>query len=213
MVGDTRKTLTHKLKAPTWPADILGSIDGTRAKAGEKIFNETCRGSHQNSLYALTDVGTDPQRANSFGQPVAGGKPFPAAIKPILDNLKARAFSDDGISPADQTTMDANPVIWRKTGQYLARPLTGVWATAPYLHNGSVPTLWHLLHPAERPAKFVVGNREYDPAKLGYSTGGDGWIFDTSQPGKSNIGHAGDKYGTNLTEDQKAALLEFLKTI
>jgi hypothetical protein len=109
--------------------------------------------------------------------------------------------------------MDANPVIWRATGQYLARPLTGVWATAPYLHNGSVPTLWDLLHPAQRPAKFIVGNREYDPAKVGYVTGGSGWTFDTSQPGNSNIGHTGDKYGTNLTEDRKAALLEYLKTI
>jgi hypothetical protein len=207
------EVLTHKLKAPKWPADVLGTIDETKAKAGEKIFNDTCRDCHQNHIYALTDVGTDPQRANSFGQPVAGHGPFPTAIKPILDGLKTRAFADDGISPADQATMDANPVIWRATGEYLARPLTGVWATAPYLHNGSVPTLWHLLHPAQRPAKFIVGNREYDPAKLGYSTDGNGWTFDTSQPGNSNVGHNGDKYGTNLTEDQKTELLEYLKTI
>jgi hypothetical protein len=207
------EVLIHKLQAPKWPSDILGPIDVMKAKSGEKIFNDTCRGCHQNNLYALTDVGTDPQRANSFGQPVAGGVPFPAAIKPILDGLKARAFSDDGIPAAEQANMDANPVIWRATGQYLARPLTGVWATAPYLHNGSVPTLWHLLHPSERPAKFIVGNREYDPAKIGYSTGGNGWTFDTSQPGNRNIGHAGDRYGTNLGEDQKAALLEYLKTI
>jgi hypothetical protein len=207
------EVLVHKLTAPKWPAGILGPIDQTKAKAGEKIFNDTCRDCHQNRLYALTEVGTDPQRANSFGQPVAGGVAFPTAVKPILDGLKARAFSDDGISTADQAAMDANPVIWRATGQYLARPLTGVWATAPYLHNGSVPTLWHLLHPAQRPAKFIAGNREYDPEKLGYSTGGNGWTFDTSQPGNSNIGHAGDKYGTNLTEDQKVALLEYLKTI
>lgn len=207
------EVLVHKLSAPKWPADVLGPIDQTKAKAGEKIFNDTCRDCHQNRLYPLTEVGTDPQRANSFGQPVAGGVPFPAAVKPLLDRLKARAFSDDGISPAEQAQMDANPVVWRATGQYLARPLTGVWATAPYLHNGSVPTLWHLLHPAERPRKFIVGNREYDPAKLGYSTTGNGWTFDTSQPGNSNIGHTGDKYGTNLSEDQKAALLEYLKTV
>jgi mono/diheme cytochrome c family protein len=206
------EVLTHKLRAPKWPADILGPIDETKAQAGEKIFNDKCRDCHQNRLYAPTDVGTDPQRANSFGRFV-GGVPFPAAFKPILDSLKARAFSDDGISTADQATMDANPVIWRLTGQYLTRPLTGVWATSPYLHNGSVPTLWHLLHPTQRPAKFIVGNREYDPAKLGYSAGGNGWTFDTSQPGNSNTGHAGDKYGTNLTEDQKDALLEYLKTI
>jgi hypothetical protein len=207
------EVLTHKLQPPKWPADIFGPIDQTKAAAGAKIFDDTCRGCHQNDLCALTNVGTDPQRANSFGQPVAGGVPFPAAVKPILDGLKARAFSDDGISAADQAAMDANPAVWRATGQYLARPLTGVWATAPYLHNGSVPTLSDLLHPAQRPAKFIVGNREYDPAKVGYSTDGSGWTFDTSQPGNSNIGHAGERYGTNLTEDQKAALLEYLKTI
>jgi hypothetical protein len=207
------EVLTHKLKPPTWPSDILGPVNQAKAKAGEKIYNDTCRDCHQNRLYALSDVGTDPRRANSFGQPVAGNKPFPIAIKPILDGLKARAFSDDGISAADQASMDANPVVWRATGQYLARPLAGVWATAPYLHNGSVPTLWHLLHPAQRPAKFIVGNREYDPAKLGYSTTGSGWTFDTSQPGNSNVGHTGERYGTNLTEDQKATLLEYLKTI
>jgi mono/diheme cytochrome c family protein len=206
------EVLTHKLSAPKWPVEIFGPIDQTKTAAGEKVFNDTCGGCHQNHLYTLTDVGTDPQRANSFGQPV-GGVPFPAAVKPILDGLKARAFLDDGVSAADQAAMDANPVIWRATGEYLARPLTGVWATAPYLHNGSVPTLWHLLHPAQRPAKFIVGNREYDPAKVGYSTGGSGWVFDTSQPGNSNIGHAGDRYGARLTEGQKAALLEYLKTI
>jgi mono/diheme cytochrome c family protein len=207
------EVLTHKLTPPKWPADLFGPIDEAKAKAGEKIFNETCRDCHQNRLYALTDVGTDPQRANSFGQPVAGGLSFPKAIQPILDRLKARAFADDGISAADQATMDANPVIWRATGQYFARPLTGVWATAPYLHNGSVPTLYHLLHPMERPAKFPVGNHDYDPVKIGYAISGSGWTFDTSQPGNSNIGHTGDKYGTNLSEDQKASLLEYLKTI
>jgi len=205
--------LIHKLSAPKWPADIFGPIDQTKAAAGEKIFNDTCRGCHQNRLVALADIGTDPQRANSFGQPVAGGVPFPAAVKPILDGLKARAFLQDGISAADQAAWDANPTIWQATGQYLARPLTGVWATAPYLHNGSVPTLWDLLYPADRPAKFIVGNCEYDPAKIGYSTVGTGWTFDTSQPGNANTGHAGDKYGTNLTKDQKDALLEYLKTI
>jgi hypothetical protein len=109
--------------------------------------------------------------------------------------------------------MDAPHVIWRATGQYMARPLDGVWATAPYLHNGSVPTLWHLLHPDRRPKTFITGNREYDPDNIGYATNGNGWTFDTSHPGNSNIGHTGDKYGTNLPEDQKNALLEYLKSI
>jgi hypothetical protein len=209
------EVLTHKLSPPKWPTEVLGAIDADKAKTGEKLFNDLCRDCHQNRLYALTDVGTDPQRASSFGQPVpgAGGKAFPAAVQPILDGLKARAFQDDGISPAEQAQMDAPKVIWRATGQYMARPLTGVWATGPYLHNGSVPTLWDLLHPDQRPKKFTTGGTEYDPAKLGYAATGAGWSFDTSQPGNSNIGHTGDKYGTNLTEEQKSALLEYLKTM
>jgi hypothetical protein len=114
--------------------------------------------------------------------------------------------------------MDASPVIWRATAQYLARPLNGIWATAPYLHNGSVPTLDDLLHPDRRPAKFAVGNREFDPLRIGYqgdvtATGPNIWIYDTAQPGNSNIGHSGEAFGTTLPEDQKAALLEYLKKL
>src|SRR3954466_7506420 len=50
---------------------------------------------------------------------------------------------------------------------YVAPPLAGVWATAPYLHNGSVPTLWHLMHPAERPTAFDVGGHALDLVKVG----------------------------------------------
>jgi hypothetical protein len=94
--------------------------------------------------------------------------------------------------------------------------LNGIWATAPYLHNGSVPTLYDLLHPDRRPAKFAMGNREFDPAKIGYqddvtAAGPTIWIYDTSQSGNSNIGHSGEAFGTTLPEDQKVALLEYLK--
>jgi hypothetical protein len=189
-------------------------VDKVKAKIGEQIFDATCADCHRNRLFALTEIGTDPNRANSFGQPVGKNVPFPIAIKPILDGLKARAFADDNISPAVQLTMDAPNVVWRATGQYYARTLHGTWATAPYLHNGSVPTIWDLLHPDKRPAKFAMGNREYDPVKLGYVTtpakDGQSWTFDTSQPGNSNIGHT---FGANLTGDQKSALIEYLKTI
>jgi hypothetical protein len=96
--------------------------------------------------------------------------------------------------------------------------LNGIWATAPYLHNGSVPTLHDLLHPDRRPAKFAVGNREFDPVRIGYqydltATGPNIWTYDTTQPGNSNIGHSGEAFGTTLPEDQKAALLEYLKKL
>jgi hypothetical protein len=210
------EVLVHQLQPPQWPAEMLGKIDETKAKAGEKIFNDKCQGCHRDNLYTLVEIGTDPNRGNSFGQPVQG-TPFPNAVSPILDALKKRAFMDDGVSAADQAGFDANPAIWRATGQYLARPLKGIWATSPYLHNGSVPTLYHMLHPEQRPATFGVGNREFDPDKIGYqsaATDGPGiWKFDTTAPGNSNIGHAGDRFGTTLPEDQKAALLEYLKTL
>ena len=209
------EVLTHKLQPPEWPADVLGVIDEAKAQKGGQIFNQKCAGCHQNRIFPQMQIGTDPNRANSFGQPV-GTVPFPKAVAPILDGLKNRAFADDGISAADQAAMDVNPVVWRATAQYLARPLNGIWATAPYLHNGSVPTLYDLLHPDKRPAKFAVGNREFDPVKVGYraeldATGPNVWVFDTAQPGNSNIGHQGEAFGTSLSEDDKSALLEYLK--
>ena len=206
--------LTHKLKAPVWPANIFGQVDQAKAKVGEQIFDATCLDCHRNQLFAVKEIGTDPQRATSFGQPVGKKVPFPAAVKPILDGLKMRAFSDDNIPAADRAAMDAPNVVWRATGQYFARPLHAAWATGPFLHNGSVPTLWDLLHPDKRPARFSVGNHEYDPSRLGFVTTpaatGESWTFDTSQPGNSNTGHT---FGANLTEDQKSALLEYMKTI
>ena len=163
------EVLTHKLQPPKWPADVLGAIDETKAQKGEQIFNQKCAACHQDKMIAQMQVGTDPIRANSFGQAV-GRTPFPKAIAPILGGLKKRAFADDGISPAEQAVMDANPVIWRATAQYLARPLNGIWATAPYLHNGSVPTLYDMLHPDQRPPKFAMGNREFDPVRIGYQS-------------------------------------------
>ncbi len=211
------EVLTHKLQPPKWPADVLGAIDETQAQKGEQIFNDKCAGCHQDKMFPQMQIATDPNRANSFGQPV-GTAPFPLAVAPILDSLKKRAFADDGISAAEQKGMDADPAVWRATAQYLARPLNGIWATAPYLHNGSVPTLYDLLHPDRRPAKFAVGTHEFDPAKVGYRSdtntpGPNVWIYDATQPGNSNIGHSGDAFGTTLPEDQKSALLEYLKKL
>ncbi|MBS0362019.1 MAG: hypothetical protein JSR98_11605 [Proteobacteria bacterium] len=95
---------------------------------------------------------------------------------------------------------------------YKARPLNGIWATAPYLHNGSVPTLAALLNPAKRPPVFWISGREYDPKDVGFvSTPNVGWKFDTSLPGNSNAGH---DYGTSkLSDADRAALVEYLKTL
>lgn len=95
---------------------------------------------------------------------------------------------------------------------YKARPLNGVWASAPYLHNGSVPTLADLLRPPDqRPATFTTGLLEYDPVRVGFAADRVGpFLVDTSLPGGSNRGHL---YGTTLSEPERAALLEYLKTL
>ena len=99
---------------------------------------------------------------------------------------------------------------------YQAVLLEGVWLRAPYLHNGSVPTLMDLLTtPVARPKKFYRGYDVLDQRDVGFVSNGPdaarlGFEYDTSLPGNSNQGHA---YGTDLPEDQKRALIEFLKTL
>jgi hypothetical protein len=105
---------------------------------------------------------------------------------------------------------------------YKVRPLDGIWATPPYLHNGSVPTLYDLLSPvAERPKTFYTGDREFDPVKLGLKTDAAPGLtlFDTSKPGNLNIGHAFSDtpgpgvIGRFLQPDERKAIIEYLKTL
>jgi len=112
-----------------------------------------------------------------------------------------------------------------RTGGYVAPDLSGVWATAPYLHNGSVPTLWHLLDGEPRPVAFQVGGHALDLERVGNAgrTGDDGvyrypeghtpWsrprVYDTRTPGRSNVGH---EFRT-LTSEEKWALIEYMKTL
>ncbi len=123
---------------------------------------------------------------------------------------------------------------------YKGRPLNGIWATAPYLHNGSVPNLYELLLPKYRPGDpltdefgepieyrsdaFYVGSREFNPERVGFRDNGyDGFLFDTSLPGNDNGGH---EYAAGITavdansdplpplsKVQRRALLEYLKTL
>jgi mono/diheme cytochrome c family protein len=97
---------------------------------------------------------------------------------------------------------------------YKGRPLQGIWATAPYLHNGSVPNLWEMLLPAaERSKIFYMGTREFDPVNVGYQTNesaDNSFKFDTSLAGNSNSGH--DYGNAKLSPDDRKALVEYMKT-
>lgn len=97
---------------------------------------------------------------------------------------------------------------------YKGRPLDGIWATAPYLHNGSVANLYEiLLPPEERMKEFYVGSQNFDPLHVGFETksGPGTFLLDTSKSGNSNAGHI---FGNNeFTEDQREQLVEYLKTL
>jgi hypothetical protein len=108
----------------------------------------------------------------------------------------------------------SNPPANRKVLAYKARPLNGIWATAPYLHNGSVSSLYELLTPAaKRKSEFYLGTYEYNVRDGGYITdkGPDNTFrFDTTLEGNSKAGH---EYGTTLSENDKRALINYLKML
>jgi mono/diheme cytochrome c family protein len=228
--------LATGIKAPAWPEEALGKIDREKAKRGAALFEAHCAKCHGpkaadplgDGLVALKEVGTDPNRLVNYGRklgpggvPQGGGRQppleyeeFPAALRDAVGRYLRQACRDDKMDAAEERKLEeGRPNQWRRTNGYVARELAGVWATAPYLHNGSVPTLYHLLLPAgKRPAKFPLGQRDYDPVKVGYTTAVEKprFTFDVSKRGNSNAGH---EYGTGLADEERWALVEYLKTL
>src|SRR5215470_12568390 len=100
---------------------------------------------------------------------------------------------------------------------YESRVLCGIWATAPYLHNGSVPNLWELLLPAkDRKTSFKVGSRVFDPKNVGYATEDSPFrnaTYVTDPMNANGNGNGGHEYGTDLTPDERWAIIEYLKTL
>jgi hypothetical protein len=144
----------------------------------------------------------------------ADEKGLMADLKADQDDNELRVASDQLVEQQKAKTNEL---------KYKARPLDGIWATGPYLHNGSVPNLQALLkEPNERPAKFFVGTRYFDPENVGFTTlqtrQNDGFEFDTSKPGNRNSGHAAYKAKGSTTPhvfdtDERNALVEYLKTL
>jgi mono/diheme cytochrome c family protein len=129
-------------------------------------------------------------------------------LKSYYDDLQSSVKSFNGQPESATVAENAPPTL-----KYKAAPLAGIWATAPYLHNGSVPNLYELLLPSnERTSKFYVGSREFDAKKIGFKTeqAPGTTLFDTSLPGNSNAGH--DTYGT-FNEEQRWQLVEYLKSL
>lgn len=138
------------------------------------------------------------QDAKAFGHP---------------EDVHTPKYVDGKLWPADRA------VSKQALLAYKARPLNGIWTSAPFLHNGSVPNLYELLLPAtERSKTFHMGSLEFDPKMVGFGVGPSegSFLFDTTLPGNSNAGH---EYGTGaygspaLTESDRWALIEYMKTL
>lgn len=139
--------------------------------------------------------------------------------------VENRAYRDAQITPEEKPRMDGFglPIGVREKVAYKARPLAGVWATAPFLHNGSVPSIYQLLSPQdERATTFYKGTLEYDPRHLGYRTEPftNGFLFDTRISGNRNSGHefrvgarGNGVIGRLLQPEERWALLEYLKVL
>ncbi len=137
---------------------------------------------------------------------------FAAKIKRYATDLQVNAGAPSASTNAIPSA-DERAAARERLMVYKGRPLDGIWATAPYLHNGSVPNLWELLLPANRRSKtFSVGNIEYDPVHVGFKTtqAPGTTLFDTSLPGNSNAGH--DMYG-DFDDEQRWDLVEFMKSL
>lgn len=174
-------------------------------------------------------AGLDAAIDQQLGQLDPKKLPVGLALSYLGTMIREQAYKDAGLDAAKQAEYDGFGILDlpQVVPAYKPRPLSGIWATAPYLHNGSVPTLYDMLSPAdERPRTFRVGSREFDPVHVGITQGSDAdgfWLFDTSQAGNSNRGHefnAGYVKGNGprngligplLTREERLAIIEHLK--
>ena len=189
------------LKPPRYPFPI----DATRSARGEAVFLKTCAkchgtygpgGEYPNRVVELATIGTDPARA--------------------------RGLSPRFVSHYNATWFGEEVQVAGEMVGYQAPPLDGVWATAPYLHNGSVPTLAALLKSSDRPGRFYRPRStefdDYDTARVGWKheVPAEGQVdagrslFDASRFGLGNGGHT---FGDTLKEDERSDLIEYLKTL
>lgn len=197
----------ESLRPPVYPKQI----DPVLKRQGQQLFEQHCAschgtyaadGSYPNVRIALDDVGTDPVRLSALT--VAGRTKYANSW-----------FAHAGEAQHQTTEVDPDG--------YVAPPLDGIWASAPYLHNGSVPTLWHMLNPKSRPTVWRRTSFEMDESRVGLAveeleeppvTVSDPVVrrsyFDTRRFGKSKAGH---DYPDVLTTSEKRAVLEYLKSL
>jgi mono/diheme cytochrome c family protein len=210
--------------------DMAGEITYRDGKA----FRNDWRERIWSMPWLATDViGTDPTLADNYVDTkysatklVPGSDPVNAGdgLQVLLNRLMPQLYEKWDISGDKVANFDGLNVPFRIENQraYKSRPLHGVWATPPFLHNGSVPTIYDLLSPLRaRPEIFYSGNREYDPKKLGYAAEDPIGAFkhDTTIKGNWNTGHLftdvqmPGRIGDLLSEQQRMDIIEYVKVM
>lgn len=200
------------IEAPKYPFPV----DAPMAAKGKALFGEHCAkchgtygpgGTYPNQIVPLDTIGTDRVLAEGVREDM---------VERFNKSWLAREVGPDG-----------EPIRFEHNLGYQAPPLDGIWATAPYFHNSSAPTVHHVLNSKARPKVFTrsyrTGKEDYDSVKLGWkitlldkapdpSLPGieRRKVYDTSRPGQSNGGHT---YGDKLTDAERLAVIEYLKTL
>jgi mono/diheme cytochrome c family protein len=191
----------QSLEPPKFP----GKVDAALSAQGRAVFNKSCATCHghydrksdyPNLLIHVNKIGTDPELARAAAE---------------IHDVQVDAYNHGWFGQGEHAArMEPLP-------GYIAPPLDGVWATAPYLHNGSVPTLEALLDSSLRPRFWSrsFSAKDYDLQRVGWkfkeeSKGGDTRTYDTTLRGYSNEGHW---FGDKLSEGERRAVLEYLKTL
>jgi hypothetical protein len=179
-------------------------------------------------------VGTDPHEATDFinrtadsGDLGKGRVSAGVGLELVTNGIVNKFFDTMKLTPEQQIEWRGNrdphdPAV-RSEPIYKARPLTGIWAVSPYLHNGSVPNLYALLSPqSERPDKFWTGSKDFDAVKVGHDTSEfkGAYLYDATKSGNSNRGHefkdgprGNGVVGPALSSDDRFAIIEYLKSL
>lgn len=220
---ERNEDLVCKIGPPKWP----WSVNEKLVSDGESLFKSNCESCHgikpgsprppvtDTWLTPVLNVGTDAAYYSTLGRTARTGI-FEGLMPPVANSLMVTGAMSIGslmqVQPGIQLAAKPDSI---QIGRFESRVLQGIWAAAPYLHNGSVPTLSDLLKPAaERPKEFELGNA-YDTLTVGLATkqkNGNFYRFVAGAPNSGNGNH-GHEYGTSLSEKEREALLEYLKTL
>lgn len=220
-IHEAMNPFIDNLPPPPYPF----SVDLALAEQGKPLFEQACASAcHFAQNPKVYDTGTDMNRARQISPTARLG--LLELTREACERYIESGGSDwcqpkRGSRTADNEAYFITPRA-DKAG-YKANVLHGIWAQAPYLHNGSVPTLWHLLRPDQRPTTFIRGNIKYDESWVGfvwdkapaldeYGPGDSVHAakYDTQLRGNANQGHT---YGQQWSDDQVRAVIEYMKTL